>query len=35
MRVMQAHGGTLVVRSEQGKGTEIEASFPRRAAMRA
>ncbi len=34
-RVMQAHGGTLLVRSELGKGTAVEALFPRRAAMRA
>ena len=34
-RVMQAHDGTLTVRSEPGKGTEVEALFPHRAAMRA
>jgi signal transduction histidine kinase len=28
-RVVEAHGGSLVVRSEEGKGTQVSARFPR------
>nr|WP_286202696.1 sensor histidine kinase [Comamonas sp. JC664] len=28
-RVVEAHGGTLVVRSEEGKGTHVVVRFPR------